>query len=175
MSESDPSHAEPAAADTGRPGSSLLGRSLKIAILLVALLLGAVAVTAFLAGEDDDLAFDYEGLLRDTGYDLETVREIQRRTAVGDTPLVELHNLTALVRSISPPGRGARIFVKDEAANPSGSFKDRRASISAHEAHRRDSKAAWVGQPLVTANSRYIHVSETIEPPTGLEPCLAPR
>jgi cysteine synthase len=83
------------------------------------------------------LAFDYEGLLTDTGYDLETVREIQQRTAVGSTPLVELHNLTELVRSISRPGKGARIFVKDEAANPSGSFKDRRASISAHEAQRR--------------------------------------
>ena len=83
------------------------------------------------------LAFDYEGLLADTGYDLETVREIQLRTAVGGTPLVELRNLTELVRSIADPGRGARIFVKDEAANPSGSFKDRRASISAHEAKRR--------------------------------------
>ena len=84
------------------------------------------------------LAFDYEGLLADTGYDLEAVRDIQRRTAVGDTPLVELCNLTALVRSLADPGKGARIFVKDEAANPSGSFKDRRASVSAHEARRRD-------------------------------------
>jgi cysteine synthase len=83
------------------------------------------------------LAFDYEGLLLDTGYDLERVRNIQQQTAVGNTPLVELHNLTELVRSISRPGKGARIFVKDEAANPSGSFKDRRASISAHEARRR--------------------------------------
>jgi cysteine synthase len=86
------------------------------------------------------LAFDYEGLLADTGYDLETVRGIQQQTAVGNTPLVELHNLTELVRSIASPGKGARIFVKDEAANPSGSFKDRRASISAREAQRRDFK-----------------------------------
>jgi cysteine synthase len=84
------------------------------------------------------LAFDYERLLDDTGYDLERVREIQGRTAVGDTPLVELTNLTELIRTLSEPGRGARIFVKDEAANPSGSFKDRRASISAHEARRRN-------------------------------------
>ncbi|MHC4878429.1 MAG: 2-amino-4-oxopentanoate thiolase subunit OrtB, partial [Planctomycetota bacterium] len=41
------------------------------------------------------LAFDYEGLLGDTGYDLEAVRAIQRRTGVGDTPLVELTNITA--------------------------------------------------------------------------------
>ena len=78
------------------------------------------------------LAFDYESMLADTGYDLETVRKIQLRTAVGGTPLIELRNLTDLVRSIARPGRGARIFVKDEAGNPSGSFKDRRASISAH-------------------------------------------
>jgi threonine synthase len=83
------------------------------------------------------LAFDYERLLADTGYDVEEVREIQRRSGVGGTPLVELRNLTRLVRCVSPPGRGARIFVKDEAANPSGSFKDRRASISVHEARER--------------------------------------
>ena len=42
--------------------------------------------------------------------------------------------MTALVRRMAPPGKGARIFVKDEAANPSGSFKDRRASLSIHAA-----------------------------------------
>ncbi|MGI9539915.1 MAG: 2-amino-4-oxopentanoate thiolase subunit OrtB, partial [Miltoncostaeaceae bacterium] len=57
--------------------------------------------------------------------------------AVGNTPLVALDNVTELVRAIAGPGKGARIFVKDEAANPSGSFKDRRASLSVHEAGRR--------------------------------------
>jgi cysteine synthase len=83
------------------------------------------------------IAFDYEKLLDDTGYDIGAVREIQNRTAVGNTPLIELNNLTQLVRLVAEPGKGARIFVKDEAANPSGSFKDRRASLSVHEAKRR--------------------------------------
>jgi cysteine synthase len=83
------------------------------------------------------LAFDYERLFADTGYDVESASAVQRRTAVGNTPLVELGNITALVRGVSPPGKGARILVKDEAANPSGSFKDRRASLSVHEAKRR--------------------------------------
>jgi cysteine synthase len=83
------------------------------------------------------IAFDYEGLLADTGYEVAAVAAIQRRSAVGATPLVELHNLTRLVRTTAPAGRGARLFVKDEAANPSGSFKDRRASLSVHEAARR--------------------------------------
>jgi len=83
------------------------------------------------------LAFDYERLLTDTGYDIDAVRTVQQQTAVGNTPLVELHNITALVRRLSEAGRGARILVKDEAANPSGSFKDRRASLSIHEAAKR--------------------------------------
>jgi cysteine synthase len=83
------------------------------------------------------LAFDYERLLADTGYDVETARRVQRQAAVGDTPLVELVNVTALARSVAPPGKGARIFIKDEARNPSGSFKDRRASLSIHEAGKR--------------------------------------
>jgi cysteine synthase len=86
------------------------------------------------------LSFDYEGMLSDTGYDLQTTRKIQGRTAVGNTPLVELGNLTELARAVSGPGKGARIFVKDEAANPSGSFKDRRASLSAHEAKKKGYK-----------------------------------
>jgi cysteine synthase len=83
------------------------------------------------------LAFDYEALLADTGYDVERVQAIQDRVGVGRTPLIELPNLTRLVRATAPPGCGARLFVKDEAANPSGSFKDRRASLSVHEARER--------------------------------------
>ena len=41
------------------------------------------------------------------------------------------------MRSISAPGMGARIFVKDEAANMAGSFKDRRASVSIHVAREK--------------------------------------
>jgi cysteine synthase len=44
--------------------------------------------------------------------------------------------MTDLVRSISKPGKGGRIFIKDEAANPSGSFKDRRAALSIYHAKR---------------------------------------
>jgi cysteine synthase len=80
------------------------------------------------------LAFDYERLLADTGYDIDTARHVQNKTAVGNTPLVELANITELARAVAAPGKGARIFVKDEAANPSGSFKDRRASLSVHKA-----------------------------------------
>jgi hypothetical protein len=75
------------------------------------------------------LAFDYERLLADTGYNLDTAQAVQTSTGVGNTPLIELANLTALVRAVSPPGKGARLFLKDEAKNPSGSFKDRRASL----------------------------------------------
>jgi len=83
------------------------------------------------------LAFDYERLLAETGYDVDTASSVQRATAVGNTPLIELHNITELVRTVSAPGNGARIFVKDEAKNPSGSFKDRRASLSVYEAKKR--------------------------------------
>ena len=83
------------------------------------------------------LAFDYEGLMADTGYDIGQIREVQRRTSVGGTPLVELRNLTSLARRLAPLGNGARLFIKDEAANPSGSFKDRRASLSVYEAKQR--------------------------------------
>ncbi len=83
------------------------------------------------------LAFDYERMLADTGYDVARAAAVQGLTAVGDTPLVELHNITELLRAVAPTGKGARLFLKDEAANPSGSFKDRRASLSVHEARER--------------------------------------
>lgn len=82
--------------------------------------------------ESGGIAFDYEKMMRDTGFGLSDVMKIQRETGVGNTPLLELKNLTELVRRISPKGKGARIFVKDEACNPSGSFKDRRASVSVY-------------------------------------------
>lgn len=85
---------------------------------------------------DGPLLVDYAGLMTSTGYSPAEVRALQRARGVGDTPMLELRNITELVRSLARPGCGARIFVKDEAANPSGSFKDRRASISAHHAKR---------------------------------------
>ena len=83
------------------------------------------------------IAFDYERMMAETGYNHEEVARIQRETKVGETPLFELNNLTRAVRQISPPGKGARILLKDEAANASGSFKARRASISAYVAQRK--------------------------------------
>lgn len=82
------------------------------------------------------IAFDYEGMMEKTGYSLAQIQTIQRETGVGDTPLYELHNLTRLARRYAAPGKGARIFLKDEAANPSGSFKARRAATSVYEAKR---------------------------------------
>jgi len=84
--------------------------------------------------ESGNIAFDYERLMADTGLTLDDVRTAQRRVGVGDTPLLELRNLTALARAVSGPGLGARILVKDEQCNPSGSFKDRRASMSVLQA-----------------------------------------
>ncbi|RJQ07313.1 MAG: PLP-dependent lyase/thiolase [Bacillota bacterium] len=79
-------------------------------------------------------AFDYEAMMAGAGYSIERARQVQAGANVGNTPLLELRNLTRLARSVSPAGRGARIFVKDEAANPSGSFKARRAALSVREA-----------------------------------------
>ena len=90
------------------------------------------------------IAFSYEDLMGAVGRDIRSIRAIQAETGVGRTPLLELKNLTALVRAMAKPGCGARILVKDEAANPSGSFKARRASLSVHQ-------AAQAGYPGVIA------------------------
>jgi cysteine synthase len=84
--------------------------------------------------ERSPIAFDYESMMAAHGYSLDDIVAIQRAGGVGKTPLLELRNLTDLVRSYAEPGHGARIFVKDEAANMAGSFKDRRASVSIHVA-----------------------------------------
>ena len=83
------------------------------------------------------IGFDYEKMMRETGYTMEEMRKIQLDHAVGNTPLIELRNLTALARKCAnKPGKGARIFVKDEACNASGSFKARRASIAVYHAKK---------------------------------------
>ncbi|MFZ2960600.1 MAG: 2-amino-4-oxopentanoate thiolase subunit OrtB [Candidatus Ozemobacteraceae bacterium] len=83
------------------------------------------------------ITFDYDRMMRETGYSLADMVRIQSETKVGNTPLFELTRLTEEVRRISEPGKGAVILLKDEAANASGSFKARRASISAFEAKKR--------------------------------------
>lgn len=86
--------------------------------------------------ESGSVAFDYEALMKSTNYTYEDVAEIQSRTGVGNTPLLELRNLSALSRKYAKPGYGARIFAKDEAANASGSFKARRAACSVAHAKK---------------------------------------
>lgn len=86
--------------------------------------------------ESGSIAFDYEGLMNAAIYSLDDVIKMQKCIGVGNTPLLELRNITALARKYAKPGYGARIFTKDEAANPSGSFKDRRASIAVAHAKK---------------------------------------
>lgn len=86
--------------------------------------------------EYEGIGFDYEGMMKKVGYSMEEMRKIQLEHGVGNTPLIELKNLTALARKYAPAGKGARIFIKDETANASGSFKARRASISVHHAKK---------------------------------------
>jgi threonine dehydratase len=82
-------------------------------------------------------AFDYEAMMASSRHSLAEAGAIQAQANVGRTPMLELVNLTRLVRSMARPGCGARLFVKDEASNPSGSFKARRAALSVHEARRK--------------------------------------
>jgi len=86
--------------------------------------------------ESGTIAFDYERMMKETGYTLEEMQEIQYSVNVGRTPLMEMKNLTALARACAPAGKGARIFIKDEASNPSGSFKARRAANAVYHAKR---------------------------------------
>lgn len=96
--------------------------------------------------ERKGLAFDYEGMMEEAGFSIDEVRAIQTESNVGKTPLIELKNLTRAARVLAGPGKGARIFIKDEASNPSGSFKARRASVSCYYAEKK-------GYPGVVAAS----------------------
>jgi len=84
--------------------------------------------------ESGSIAFDYERMMREAGFTIEEIQKIQSEHGVGNTPIIELRNLTALARKLAPAGKGARIFIKDEAANASGSFKARRASTAVYQA-----------------------------------------
>jgi cysteine synthase len=88
--------------------------------------------------QDGGIAFDYEGLATSPPFTLDQVREIQQSHKVGETPLWELDRISLLVRQTTPAGKGARIFIKDEAANAAGSFKARRASLCLAQAAEGD-------------------------------------
>ena len=68
--------------------------------------------------ESGSIGFDYERMMKETGYTLAEMQDLQYSTGVGNTPILELRNLTALARKLAPEGKGARILIKDEAANP---------------------------------------------------------
>ena len=86
--------------------------------------------------ETSPISFDYDALMKSTGYTLGEIERIQGLHGVGNTPLLELRNITKLARKYAKPGYGARIFAKDEACNASGSFKDRRAACAVAHAKK---------------------------------------
>ncbi len=86
--------------------------------------------------ENEGVSFDYEKMMRETGYSLDEMENIQSKYAVGNTPIIELRNISELARKCAPKGKGARIFIKDEAANASGSFKARRAATAVYHAKK---------------------------------------
>ena len=86
--------------------------------------------------ESGSIAFDYERMMKEAGFTIEEIQKIQSEHGVGNTPIIELKNLTALARKVAPEGKGARIFIKDEASNASGSFKARRASTAVYQAKK---------------------------------------
>ncbi len=86
--------------------------------------------------ENPGIGFDYEKMMEATGYTIDEIRRVQSLFSIGNTPLIELKNLTELARKCAPEGKGARIFIKDEASNPSGSFKARRACTSVYQAKK---------------------------------------
>lgn len=90
----------------------------------------------YAAFENEGVSFEYERMMKETGYTLEEIQKIQGDTGVGNTPMLELKNLTELARKLAPEGKGARIFVKDEASNPSGSYKARRAAAAVYHAKK---------------------------------------
>ena len=86
--------------------------------------------------ETGKIGFNYEKMMDNVAYSIEEMNKIQSQTKVGNTPLYELFNINKLVKKYSPKGKGARIFLKDEASNASGSFKARRAAISVYHAKK---------------------------------------
>ena len=50
--------------------------------------------------ESGSVAFDYEGLMKATGYTIEEVDKIQSKTGVGHTQLLELRNITKLANAL---------------------------------------------------------------------------
>ncbi|NLX82248.1 MAG: PLP-dependent lyase/thiolase [Clostridiales bacterium] len=86
--------------------------------------------------EREGIAFDYESMMASSNLNIGDVMDVMASFNVGNTPLAELKNITALARRYAKSGFGARIMVKDEACNPSGSFKARRAALSVHIAKK---------------------------------------
>ncbi|MGM8365251.1 2-amino-4-oxopentanoate thiolase subunit OrtB [Virgibacillus sp. W0181] len=87
--------------------------------------------------EYEHIGFDYEGMMKSHPYSIKQIKEIQKNAKVGETPFIELKNINQLIKKLSKKGYGAKIFVKDEACNPSGSFKDRRSSVSVYDAMKK--------------------------------------
>ncbi len=86
--------------------------------------------------ESGGIAFDYEKLMKEVSYNIKKVQQIQSEAGVGNTPIIYLRNLTSLARRLSKKGKGAKIYIKDEACNPSGSFKARRAATAVYHAKK---------------------------------------
>ncbi len=135
--------------------------------------------------EQDGIGFNYELMMNSHGYDIEKIKKIQNENMVGSTPLVELKNLTKYARKYAKKGYGARIFLKDEAANISGSFKARRAVLAVDKAKEQGYKGviaatsgnygAAVAALAAKAGLKCIIVQETFDSMNISQPEIAEK
>ncbi len=83
------------------------------------------------------IAFDYERMMGDHGYSLDDIVGIQTKAGVGHTPLLELHNLTDLVRSRQPAGQGRPHLRQGRGRQPGRRLQGPPRLVSIHVANEK--------------------------------------
>ena len=73
--------------------------------------------------ELEGVAFDYEKMMSDVGYSIDEIKAIQKSMDVGNTPLLELKNFTALAAKIGGPGKEPVSLSKTKPAIPQAALK----------------------------------------------------
>ena len=78
--------------------TSVMGRKQEI-------MLGSIGLD-FSQFESGSIAFDYEAMMKEPNFSMEEMMELQRKTGVGNTPIVELKNISTLARKCAPKRKG---------------------------------------------------------------------
>lgn len=106
--------------------------------------------------EKGGTVFDYDALMKSTNYTLDEIEKIQSRTGVGDTPLLELRNISALARKYASLATAQESWLRTKLPTLPEALRTEEPLAQLLMLRSWDTRALWLLLPATTEQQLHL-------------------